>query len=58
MKTPERRHWRRSGVFINFEHISPFSSVSIIDFEQVDGSKEAYSVPYESSMVELFCENI
>ena len=23
MKTPERRHWRRSGVFIvNFEHIS------------------------------------
>ena len=42
MKTPERRHWRRSSVFINFEHISPFSSVSIIDFEQVDGSKEAY----------------
>ena len=23
MKTPERRHWRRSGVFtVNFEHIS------------------------------------
>ena len=23
IKTPERRHWRRSGVFIvNFEHIS------------------------------------
>ena len=42
MKTPERRHWRRSGVFSNFEHISPCSSVSIIDFEQVDGSKEAY----------------
>ena len=25
IKTPERRHWRRSGVFIdNFEHISHF----------------------------------
>ena len=23
IKTPERRHWRRSGIFIvNFEHIS------------------------------------
>ena len=23
MKTPERRHWRRSGVYVvNFEHIS------------------------------------
>ena len=32
IKTPKRRHWRRSGVFIvNFEHIShPFSSVSIV----------------------------
>ena len=28
---------RRSGVFIvNFEHISLFSSVSIVDFEQVN----------------------
>ena len=35
--TPERRHWHRSGVFIvNFEHISLFSSVSIVDFEQVN----------------------
>ena len=39
IKTPERRHWRRSGVFIvNFEHtfstFTPFSSVSIVDFEQ------------------------
>ena len=42
MKTPEQRHWLRSGVFINFEHVSPFSSVSFIDFEQVDGSKQAY----------------
>ena len=38
IKTPERRHWRRSGIFIvNIEHIFiPFSSVSIADFEQVN----------------------
>ena len=38
IKTPERRHWRRSCVFIvNFEHIfTPFSSVFIADFEQVN----------------------
>ena len=36
MKTPERRHWHRSGVFIvNFEHISHFVSVSIVNFEHV-----------------------
>ena len=28
IKTPERRHWRRSGVFIiNFEHISHLEQV-------------------------------
>ena len=33
-KTPERRQWRRSYVFIvNFEH--SFSTVSIVDFDQV-----------------------
>ena len=34
-KTPERRHWRRSGVYIfNLENISHFiSSVSIVDFK-------------------------
>ena len=33
-KTSERCHWRCSGVFIvNFE---PFSSVSLVDFEQVN----------------------
>ena len=36
MKTPDRRHWHRSGVFIvNFEHISHFVSVSIVNFEHV-----------------------
>ena len=24
IKTPDGRHWRRSGVFVNFEHISHF----------------------------------
>ena len=34
-KTPERRQWRRSGVFnVNFEHVLHLSSVSIIDFGQ------------------------
>ena len=37
IKTPERRDWRRSGVFIlNFEHFTPFSSVFINNFEQVN----------------------
>ena len=30
-KTPERRHWRRSGVFtVNFEHISHFVPVFLL----------------------------
>ena len=37
IKTPERRHSSRSGVFIaNFEHLTPCSSVSIFDVEQVN----------------------
>ena len=38
IKTSERRHWHRSGVFIvNFEYISHLvlSSVSVVNFEQV-----------------------
>ena len=36
IKTPERRHWRCSGVFIvKFEHILHFSSVFTVNFEQV-----------------------
>ena len=36
IKTPKRRHRRRSGVFlINFEHISHLS-VNIVDFERVN----------------------
>ena len=39
VKTPERRHWHRSGVFIvNFEHViagwgAYCSGVSIVDFK-------------------------
>ena len=37
IKTPERCYWRRSGVFIvNSEHISLCSSVSVVNFEQVN----------------------
>ena len=42
-KTPERRHWRRSGVFIDyFEHFTPCSSVSIINFEHLIAGWEAF----------------
>ena len=35
IKTPERRHWRRSGVFVdNFEH-TPCCSVAVVNFEHV-----------------------
>ena len=38
IKTPDRRQWRLSGVFIvNFEHIShSIFSVSIVDFVQIN----------------------
>ena len=37
IKSPERRHWCHSGVFIvNFGHISYLFSVSIAKFEEVD----------------------
>ena len=42
VKTPEQLQWRRSGVFIvDIKHVlTPFSSVSIVDFEQVNVSWE------------------
>ena len=37
IKIPDQRHWRRSGVFVvNFERILLCSSVSIVNFEQVN----------------------
>ena len=40
IKTPERRHWRRSGVLIvNFlTYLTPCSNVSIVNFENVIAS--------------------
>ena len=36
IKTPERRQWRRSGVFIvNFEHIWRRFDVFIVNFEYI-----------------------
>ena len=36
MKTTERRHWRRSGVFIiNLVYFTPCSIVSTVNFEHV-----------------------
>ena len=33
----QKEAWRRSGGFIvNFEHNSPYSSASIVNFEQVN----------------------
>ena len=37
IKTPTRRHWRRSGFFGGFwTYFTPISSVYIVDFEQID----------------------
>ena len=41
INTPERRHWRRFGVFIlNFSHFTSCSRVSIVDFEKVNAGWE------------------
>ena len=45
IKIPERRHWHRSGTFVvNFEQLwtyfTPCSSVSIVNFEQVNAGWE------------------
>ena len=38
IKTPERRHWHRSGVFnVNFGQVS---SVSFVEFEQANVSQD------------------
>ena len=48
IKIPERRQWRRSGIFIvNFEHISHlFSSISIVNFEHVIAGWDSSSVDF------------
>ena len=44
IKTPERRQWRRFGVFFgHFEHFTSCSSVSILNFHKVnDGRVTGY----------------
>ena len=40
IKTPERRQWRRSGVFTVNLYFTPCSSVSIVNFEHVNAGWE------------------
>ena len=56
IKTPERRHWRRFGVFVvNFEHIfTPCSSVSIVNLERVNADWDRYII--SSVTVKVTCE--
>ena len=57
IKTPKRRHWPRSGVFIvNFEHMSNlFPNVSIVDFEQVNVSWAVFQIVFWCSFWCTFC---
>ena len=60
IKTPERRYWCRSGVFIvNFEHISPYSRVSLVNFEQVNETgKVIKKLMYISPPKKIFYEDV
>ena len=50
IKTPERCQWCRSGVFIvKFKHFRPCSSVSIVNFEQLDTGRDLVEVGYSNS---------
>ena len=41
IKAPERRHWRRSGVFIvDWTYFTPCASVSIVNLEHVNADWE------------------
>ena len=46
LRTPERRHWFHSGVFIvNSEHVFlPFSSTFIVEFKQLNVCRELFRV--------------
>ena len=57
IKIPERRHWRRSGVFVNFgrrsgifivnfEHILHLVLVFFINFEHVITDWDAWSIVF------------
>ena len=43
IKTPKRRYWHCSGVFIvNLTCVTPFPSVSLVNFEQIDAGWVEY----------------
>ena len=44
IKTPERHHWRRSNVslLLTLNYFTPCSSVSIVNFEHIITSWDAY----------------
>ena len=57
IKTPERCHWRRSGVFINFEHVSYLGSgVSTVHLGQINASWPTFSHHwYQCSISVVWC---
>ena len=56
IKTPERHHWCRSGVFIgNFEHISHLVLVfSIVKFKHVN---TGWVAPCQIPMIQFYSKN-
>ena len=62
IKTPERRQWSLSGVFIvNFEYISHLSLVLLASWIKVFillGIAEAHSEPSQASKMELFAKKV
>ena len=52
IKTLEQRHWHCFGVFIDdFEHyFTPYSSASIVNFEQVNAGWEVIVDPVRKSL--------
>ena len=57
-KTLERRQWRRSGVFIVklWAYFTPFSSVSIVNFEQEKDHRLLNSLICERKWIEAHKE--
>ena len=60
IKTPERRHWRLFGVFIvDVTYFTPFSSVPIVDFEQVNvhwAVRNEFLLPQKSKILALLMD--
>ena len=55
IKTPERSHWCRSGVFIvNFVTYSFFSGVSTVNFQNVDAVWDKWECSYFTSMKKIW----